>query len=153
MYQNTRQQNLGARNNDWRNNELKRVTSPIPDEQGNARPQNKFVRRPLPSTTNGQSVAAIQQHHQWLMKQQETKINSRAVSPIPTKQSPRSNDNLMTMKQYTIPHNNDLDIVYDNDDQNNDIDGEDVEEERMVVIQDIRSRSPSINRGTYKCHF
>ncbi|KAI7875245.1 uncharacterized protein EV154DRAFT_472770 [Mucor mucedo] len=146
MYQNTRQQNTG-RNNDWRNSELKRVTSPIPDEQGNVRPQSKFARRPLPSTS-GQSVAALQQHHQWLMQQQETKINSRAVSPIPTKPSPRSNDNLMTMKQYTLPHNSHEDVVYEDDDQNNDIDGEDVEEERMVVIQDIRSRSPSINRGS-----
>lgn len=143
MYQNIRQQNPGGRTNDWRNNDLKRVSSPIPDEQGNTRTQTKFVRRPLPSTS-GQSVAALQQHHQWLMQQQETKINNRAVSPIPTKPLPRNNDNLMTMKQYTLPHE---DVVYEDEDRNNDLDGEDVEEERMVVIQDVRSRSPSINRG------
>lgn len=160
MYNSTiQQQNLGTRNNDWRNsNELKRATSPMHslDEGGGGtrQQQNKFGRRPLPTTTGGQSVAALQQQHKWLMQQQETtKPNNRSVSPIPTKSTSRnSNDNLMTMKQYTLPlnnsSNNDLDVVYDdNENQEDEEEGEDVEEERMVVIQDIRSKSPSINRG------
>ncbi|KAG2228899.1 hypothetical protein BDF21DRAFT_444331 [Thamnidium elegans] len=133
------QQNVGPRTTDWRNQELKRTPSPNPEDQ---RPQTKFVRRPLPTTNNGQSVAALQQHHQWLMQQQDPKQN-RAVSPIPTAK-PRTNDNLMTMKQYTLPHN-DMDVSYDEDMVD---EGDDVEEERMVVIQDMRSRSPSINRSS-----
>jgi hypothetical protein len=164
MYNSTRQQNLGTRNNDWRNsvgnnNDLKRATSPIPsiDEGGGGstrQQQNKFGRRPLPTTSGGQSVAALQQHHKWLMQEQETtKPSNRSVSPIPTKSASRnSNDNLRTMNQYTLPFNtstNDLDVVYDdNENQDDEEEDDDVEEERMVVIQDIsRSRSPSINRG------
>ncbi|KAI9273459.1 hypothetical protein EDC94DRAFT_594947 [Helicostylum pulchrum] len=134
------QPNLGPRTTDWRNQELKRT--PSPNNPEDPRPQTKFVRRPLPATSNGQSVAALQQHHQWLMQQQDSKP-TRAVSPIPTAK-PRTNDNLMTMKQYTLPHS-DMDVSYDEDMGD---EGDDVEEERMVVIQDMRSRSPSINRSS-----
>lgn len=152
MYNSTRQKNLLSRN-DWRNGDPKRAISPnhVTDDEGSTRQQqNKYGRRPLP-TTSGQSVAALQQHHQWLMQQQDTKPTSRSVSPLPTKSAIRSNDNLMTMKHYTVPHknNNEMEVVFGDESEvvDDEEEGDDVEEERMVVIQDIRARSPSINRG------
>jgi hypothetical protein len=173
--------NLGVRNSgsDWRarsvspsngaeHNALKkRSVSPIPDslssasDAGSTRQAGKYARRPLPTTAAsgsgaGQSVAALQQHHQWLMQQQEgvasrntAGSNYRSVSPIPNKSS---SNNMKPFKpqqhQFNtaiINNNDDEDVVYDNTDGEDE--GEDVEEERMVVIQDVRARSPSINRG------
>ncbi len=152
MYNSTRQQNLGTRG-DWRNSDPKRAISPIPDEPTSTRQQpSKYGRRPLPYTSV-QSVAALQQHHQRLMQQQDSKPLSRSVSPLPTKSSIKSNDSLSSMKQYSLSHNNnnEIEVVFDDDneilDENDE--GEDIEEERMVVIQDNRARSPSINRGIY----
>lgn len=151
MYTSTRQQNLSARS-DWRNSDPKRAISPIPDEPGSTRQQQpgKYGRRPLPYTSG--SVAALQQHHQRLMQQQDSKPSNRSVSPLPTKSSIKSSDSLSSMKQYSLSRkssSNDLEVVFDDDNEimDNEEEGEDVEEERMVVIQDNRARSPSINRG------
>jgi hypothetical protein len=152
---------------------IKRSVSPIPDslssgsEAGSTRQAGKYGRRPLPTTSGsgaGQSVAALQQHHQWLMQQQEAAAstsrngvtsNYRSVSPIPNNtKSARSMEN-NNMKPFKPQHqfsatpmtsnNDDEDVVYDNVEDEGE--GDDVEEERMVVIQDVRARSPSTNRS------
>lgn len=140
-----------------------------------SRQTSKYGRRPLPTTTTsstsgaGQSVAALQQHHQWLMQQQDanaapssTSRNSyRSVSPVPSgSRSGRSveGNNMRQIKQpqqYNAPvansnninnhRNEDEDVIFDEVDDEDE--GDDVEEERMVIIQDVRARSPSINRG------
>ena len=140
-----------------------------------SRHTSKYGRRPLPSTTTsstsgaGQSVAALQQHHQWLMQQQDanaapssTSRNSyRSVSPVPNgtrSGRPMEGNNIRQIKQpqqYNAPvtnsnninnhSNEDDDVVFDEVDDEDE--GDDVEEERMVIIQDVRARSPSINRG------
>lgn len=152
----------------------KRSVSPIPDslssasDTGSTRQTGKYSRRPMPNTNSGlgagQSVAALQQHHQRLMQQQEAAAlssrngatpNYRSISPIPTNtKSTRAmeNSNIKSFKQHqfsatTVNSNNDDDdVVYDDVDE--EYEGDDVEEERMVIIQDVRARSPSINRGT-----
>ncbi|KAI8643350.1 hypothetical protein BD408DRAFT_401954 [Parasitella parasitica] len=113
-------------------------------------------------SSSGQSVAALQQHHQWLMQQQSansasSRNNYRSVSPGP-RPTRAMNGNSgrqinQQQQQYNAPlgnHNNgeDADVVFD--DVADEDDGDDVEEERMIVIQDVRSRSrsPSINRGS-----
>ncbi|RCH86187.1 hypothetical protein CU098_009371, partial [Rhizopus stolonifer] len=149
--------NLAVRTNgpDWRSrpnspssstdytNMMKRTVSPVPD--------NAYGRRPLSSGAS-QSVASLQQHHKWLMQQQQQDISSvpisrnlstnsqnyQSVSPIPSKS---------TGKQQRQYNDNNQDVVFDDsieiEDERND-----VEEERMVIIQDMRAKSPSINRGS-----
>lgn len=175
--------NLGVRT-DWRarpvspsngNNgmtDYKRSISPIPDSLSSAgsdsRQSSKYGRRPIPTSTTssssgaGQSVAALQQHHQWLMQQQDTngapssisRNSYRSVSPSP--RSARSMDGsngrqVNKQPQYSATPvasaNEDEDVIFDEVD--NEDEGDDVEEERMVIIQDVRARSPSINRGKF----
>ncbi|KAL9547541.1 hypothetical protein MBANPS3_006116 [Mucor bainieri] len=178
--------NLGVRT-DWRarpvspsngsNNgnsgmpDYKRSVSPIPDSLSSAgsdsRQSSKYGRRPIPTSTTssssgaGQSVAALQQHHQWLMQQQDTNMapsssarNSyRSVSPAP--RAARSTDGGHARQankppQYTAAPaaatHEEEDVIFDEVDDEDE--GDDVEEERMVIIQDVRARSPSINRGS-----
>ncbi|KAK4513818.1 uncharacterized protein ATC70_005824 [Mucor velutinosus] len=178
--------NLGVRT-DWRTRpvspsngsnsssgmtDYKRSISPIPDSLSSAgsdsRQSSKYGRRPIPTSTTssssgaGQSVAALQQHHQWLMQQQDTNVapssnshNSyRSVSPAP--RSARSMDGANARQVNKQPQyvaaapvattNEDEDVIFDEVDDEDE--GDDVEEERMVIIQDVRARSPSINRGS-----
>ncbi|CAO0792023.1 unnamed protein product [Mucor circinelloides] len=175
--------NLGVRS-DWRTRpvspsngsgmmtDYKRSISPIPDSLSSAgsdsRQNSKYGRRPIPTSTTssssgaGQSVAALQQHHQWLMQQQDANVapssisrNSyRSVSPAP--RSARSMDSnnarqINKQQQYNAAApvaatHEDEDVIFDEVDDEDE--GDDVEEERMVIIQDVRARSPSINRGS-----
>lgn len=174
--------NLGVRT-DWRARpvspsngsmtDYKRSISPIPDSLSSAgsdsRQSSKYGRRPIPTSTTssssgaGQSVAALQQHHQWLMQQQDinaapssTSRNSyRSVSPAPRSAAARPMDGSSARQankqpQYNVPAsvaatNEDEDVIFDQVEDEDE--GDDVEEERMVIIQDVRARSPSINRG------
>lgn len=176
--------NLGVRS-DWRTRpvspsngsgmmtDYKRSISPIPDSLSSAgsdsRQNSKYGRRPIPTSTTssssgaGQSVAALQQHHQWLMQQQDANVapssisrNSyRSVSPAPrSARSMDSSNARQTTKQQQYnaaapiaATNEDEDVIFDEVDDEDE--GDDVEEERMVIIQDVRARSPSINRGKF----
>ncbi|GAN09992.1 hypothetical protein MAM1_0310d09525 [Mucor ambiguus] len=152
--------------------DYKRSISPIPDSLSSAgsdsRQSSKYGRRPIPASTvssssgAGQSVAALQQHHQWLMQQQDTNVvpssisrsSHRSVSPAP--RSARSMDGSNAKQANKHPQygaaapvattNEDEDVIFDEVDDEDE--GDDVEEERMVIIQDVRARSPSINRGS-----
>ncbi|OAD07458.1 hypothetical protein MUCCIDRAFT_157738 [Mucor lusitanicus CBS 277.49] len=154
--------------------DYKRSISPIPDSLSSAgsdsRQSSKYGRRPIPTSTTssssgaGQSVAALQQHHQWLMQQQDinaapssTSRNSyRSVSPAPRSAAARPMDGSSARQankqpQYNVPAsvaatNEDEDVIFDQVEDEDE--GDDVEEERMVIIQDVRARSPSINRGS-----
>lgn len=156
----SRPYNIKTNPGEWRNrsnspNTAKRAVSPNPDsisDAGSTRQAGKYTRRPLSnsSTGAGQSVAALQQQHKWLMQQQEndprklrsTSPGHRSVSPAPSKSR-----NMTEMKPKQQPTTED-EVIFDDDVIEGEDEGEDIEEERMVIVQDTRTRSPSItSRG------
>lgn len=161
---------MSAKSNEWRtrsispngDHKMKRAVSPIPDSLSDAGSTRKYTRRPLStsSTGAGQTVAALQQQHKWLMQQQDNanmgKLRSaspgyRSVSPAPNFSKSKSTENIKQKQQSAqiSPNTNEDEVIFDDDVIDGEEEGDDVEEERMVIIQDTRARSPSINRGLY----
>ncbi|KAI8333013.1 hypothetical protein BD560DRAFT_378731 [Blakeslea trispora] len=140
-------------------NMIKRNVSPKPDGD---RPS--YGRRPLSSGAS-QSVAALQQHHKWLMQQQaenpsmsvsrisssSSAQNYRSVSPAPSRTA-NSNKHYSQGQQHqynsAVSANNDNDDVIFDDNLEIEDEGDDIEEEHIIVTQDLRARSPNFNRGS-----
>ncbi|ORE17545.1 hypothetical protein BCV71DRAFT_244006 [Rhizopus microsporus] len=127
----SKERNLGIRTNgDWRH----RPISPSNSTSTPVRSASPNIPSPLPrpgrQNTTSKSVAALQQ--QWQQQQEPPMKPSRY--PLTRR--------ISSEIKYTPESTNDVEVIYDDDE------GDDVEEERMVVIQDVRSRSPSIHRGS-----
>lgn len=131
----SKERNLGIRtNSDWRH----RPISPSNSTSTPVRSASPNIPSPLPrpgrQNTTSKSVAALQQ--QWQQQQQQ-----QQEPPLKPPRYPLTRRVSSEIK-YTPESTNDVEVIYDDDE------GDDVEEERMVVIQDVRSRSPSIHRGS-----
>ncbi|KAG0787877.1 hypothetical protein G6F62_002999 [Rhizopus arrhizus] len=141
MYKSTnRERGLGVRTSsgDWRHRPISPSNSTTHSPGPNVRSTSPLKRQNIPSGAS-KSVAVLQQ--EWRMQQQQQELpskrnNSRYPLPKP-KRIPEE------VKYATEDSSNDVEVIYDEEEL-----GENIEEERMVVIQDMRSRSPSINRSS-----
>ncbi|KAI8364287.1 hypothetical protein EDC96DRAFT_482160 [Choanephora cucurbitarum] len=139
-------------------NMIKRNVSPKPDGD-----RQNYGRRPLSSGAT-QSVAALQQHHKWLMQQQaenssipisrssshNTAQNYRSISPAPSRTTSNSkhySQNQQHQYNSTVSTNNDDDVIFDDNLEVED-EGDDVEEEHIIITQDLRAKSPSFTRSS-----
>ncbi|KAG1048676.1 hypothetical protein G6F43_008952 [Rhizopus delemar] len=142
MYKSTnRERGLGVRTSsgDWRHRPISPSNSTTHSPGPNVRSTSPLKRQSIPSGAS-KSVAVLQQ--EWRMQQQQQQ-------ELPSK---RSNSRYPLPKPKRIPEevkyaaegsSNDVEVIYDEEEF-----GENIEEERMVVVQDMRSRSPSINRSS-----
>ncbi|KAG1580700.1 hypothetical protein G6F48_010282 [Rhizopus delemar] len=144
MYKSTnRERGLGVRTSsgDWRHRPISPSNSTTHSPGPNVRSTSPLKRQSIPSGAS-KSVAVLQQ--EWRMQQQQ-----QQQQELPSK---RSNSRYPLPKPKRIPEevkyaaegsSNDVEVIYDEEEF-----GENIEEERMVVVQDMRSRSPSINRSS-----
>ncbi|KAI8976148.1 hypothetical protein BDB01DRAFT_853434 [Pilobolus umbonatus] len=155
MQNRPRNPNLRTSHNEWenravspsRNNEPimhRPFTSTTEDKQNvddKDNWRNRPPRRPVQSNIPGKSVAALQQHHQWLMQQQESS------SGVPKGNHTGSLIKPILSKQYAQPiiggssMDVDSNLSYDDNEDT-------VSEERTMSVQDNRPRAPSRDSGS-----